>query len=107
MRGLGVQQAYLTSPSYTLINQYQSPAGPVFHCDFYRLTSSEQATELGWDEYLEQGIVLVEWPERIISYLPKEGFLHIKLTRQGEKERLIELVPEGKKYRQLFEQLDL
>ncbi len=105
MRGLGVKQVYLTSPSYTIINQYQSPKGLVFHCDFYRLASAEQAGELGWEEYLEQGIVLIEWPEKILAALGKAKFLHIKLKHLGEQERQIEFVPRGEKYRQLLQQL--
>lgn len=105
MRGLGVGEAYLPSPTYTIINRYQSPKSPVFHCDFYRLASAEQAKELGWEEYLEEGVVLIEWPEKILPVLSKVEFLHIKLKPLGEQMRQIEFIPQGKKYRQLLERL--
>lgn len=102
MRGVGVEEAYLTSPSYTLINQYRSPKGLVFHCDLYRLASLEEMEELGLDECLAEGIVLIEWPEKFISGLNKERFLHIELSCLGETERKIEFTFCEEKYNELF-----
>ena len=67
------------SPSYTLVQSYAVPAGgQAHHFDLYRLGGAEEVLELGWDEALE-GIVLVEWPERLGALAPP-GALRIALT---------------------------
>lgn len=52
------------SPSYTLVQSYETPLGPVHHFDLWRLDGPQAVIELGWDE-LGQDIVLVEWPDRL------------------------------------------
>lgn len=69
-RGIGVTEP-VTSPTYALVHEYASPAGPVHHLDLYRLREPSQLAQLGWDELLRSGgIVLVEWPERAERLLP-------------------------------------
>jgi tRNA threonylcarbamoyladenosine biosynthesis protein TsaE len=58
------------SPTFTLVQTYETPAGPVHHFDLYRIQSPDELTEIGWDEALGQGIVLIEWPERASTLLP-------------------------------------
>jgi tRNA threonylcarbamoyladenosine biosynthesis protein TsaE len=71
-RGYGVGDE-ITSPTYTLVNQYGSERSPVFHIDLYRLDSSEQLTNLGWDEIVgSRSLVLVEWPERGGGRIPED-----------------------------------
>lgn len=53
------------SPTFTLMQTYTSPRGEIYHYDLYRLKSAEEIYNLEWDEALEEGIVLVEWPERL------------------------------------------
>jgi tRNA threonylcarbamoyladenosine biosynthesis protein TsaE len=60
------------SPTFTLVQTYVTPRGAVWHFDAYRLARPEDAVELGIDEALSDGIVLVEWPERIAGLLPAE-----------------------------------
>jgi tRNA threonylcarbamoyl adenosine modification protein YjeE len=61
------------SPTFTLVQPYDTPKGPLSHFDLYRLKSSDEIFELGWDDAL-LGITLVEWPERIDSGLfPPRG----------------------------------
>lgn len=60
------------SPTFTLAQYYKSEKGPLTHFDLYRLKIPDDVFELGWEEAL-QGMVLVEWPERIGSLLPKEA----------------------------------
>lgn len=65
LRGLGVEEAYLTSPTFTLVNVYGEGRLPLAHFDLYRLASSEDVEMLGLEEYVNGlGIVMVEWPER-------------------------------------------
>ncbi len=70
-RGLGAQ-GLATSPTYALVHQYRTPAGPlVYHVDCYRLRSPAEARDLGFDDMMRDGaIVLIEWPERAGMWLP-------------------------------------
>src|SRR5919202_860644 len=52
------------SPTFTLLQTYETEAGPVVHADFYRLGGPDELREVGWEEMSEDSIVLVEWPER-------------------------------------------
>jgi tRNA threonylcarbamoyladenosine biosynthesis protein TsaE len=62
----------VSSPTFALVNEYQSGGGePIYHFDLYRLTAEEEALDFGVDEYLDSGcLCLVEWPEKIINFLP-------------------------------------
>lgn len=53
------------SPTFTLVQTYDTSAGPLAHFDLYRLKDPEEVRELGWEDALAEGIVLVEWPERL------------------------------------------
>jgi tRNA threonylcarbamoyladenosine biosynthesis protein TsaE len=69
-RGLGVA-ASATSPTYALVHRYAAPAGPVYHVDAYRLRSPDEARDLGFDDMLREGaIILIEWPERAGLWAP-------------------------------------
>ncbi|MFD1333299.1 tRNA (adenosine(37)-N6)-threonylcarbamoyltransferase complex ATPase subunit type 1 TsaE [Methylopila musalis] len=60
------------SPTFTLLQIYDLPRGPVVHADLYRLTSPEELDELGWEEAGDDAIVLVEWPDRLGAGLPED-----------------------------------
>src|SRR5208337_2333367 len=60
------------SPTFTLMQIYEAPRGPVLHADFYRLRSAVELDNLGWDEALTGAIAIVEWPERIAEALPAD-----------------------------------
>ena len=61
----------VTSPSFTLMNRYDTPAMPIYHFDFYRIGSAVEALGIGVDEYLQgDGVCLIEWPEKIEQLLP-------------------------------------
>lgn len=63
--GLGIEDVnYVCSPSFTLINIYQGRC-PIFHVDLYRLNNAAEARGLGWEDYIGQGIILVEWAEKL------------------------------------------
>ena len=67
---LGVKEI-ITSPTFSLINTYQSTNGPIYHFDFYRLQNSNEALDIGIEEYLESGnVCFLEWAEKIENHLP-------------------------------------
>ncbi len=85
-RGLGVKET-VTSPSFTILNVYESGRCPLYHFDWYRLESAEELYELGMDEYLGgDGIAVVEWAERCPEAIP-EKHIQIEITATGEEQR--------------------
>lgn len=66
----GDQALTVPSPTFTLAETYETPRGPIWHFDLYRLDSPEQVWELGFEDALAGGISLIEWPERIGALLP-------------------------------------
>ena len=84
-RGLGVKD-YVTSPSFTLINEYQGQR-PIYHIDLYRLNDLAEIEDLGLPDYFEKdGIILIEWAEKLKSELPAEAE-KIEIETLNEKER--------------------
>ena len=86
-RGLGVTDR-VTSPTYTIVNEYAGEV-PLFHFDMYRLTSSEDLFDIGWEDYLTRGgILAVEWSERVSDAL--EGAVRVRIEKTDtEDERVI------------------
>ena len=67
--GLGIREA-VTSPTYTIVNEYLSGRMPLFHFDMYRLYSSEELFDIGWEDYLARGgVCAVEWSENVADAL--------------------------------------
>ena len=88
-RGLGVTET-VTSPSFTILNVYESGRCPLYHFDWYRLESADELFELGLEEYLGgDGIAVVEWAEKCPEALP-EKTIRIRLEATGDEERRIE-----------------
>ena len=93
-KGLGVLET-VTSPSFTILNVYESGRTPLYHFDWYRLESEEELYELGMDEYLGgDGIALVEWPERCPDAVPADCF-RIRIFAEDGNTRRIEATPAG------------
>jgi len=94
--GLGVPPEDVSSPSFTLIQEYRGGRLPVFHVDLYRLDREEDLSTLGLDEILEaQGITLVEWGEKLPAYYAARAIV-VRFHDVGEGCRRIELVrPDG------------
>jgi len=88
-RGLGVREA-VTSPTYTLVNEYLTGRVPLFHFDLYRLRSADELFDIGWEDYLERGGVLcVEWSEHGGPAL--DGAIRVSLSPAGDRDREIEI----------------
>jgi tRNA threonylcarbamoyladenosine biosynthesis protein TsaE len=61
------------SPTFTLVQTYEDPAGDIWHCDLYRLTHPDEALELGLAEAFETAICLIEWPDRLGNEAPQDA----------------------------------
>ena len=93
---LGVED-YVTSPSYVLIKEYQGKHR-LHHIDFYRLTDSEEITDLGIDEYLQNGgICVIEWADRSMAALP-EQYLLIQFDYLPGDQRLLQFESKGTRF---------
>jgi tRNA threonylcarbamoyladenosine biosynthesis protein TsaE len=69
-RGLDAR-APATSPTYALVHHYDAPGGPVYHVDCYRLRDPDEARDLGFDDMIREGaVILIEWPERAGAWAP-------------------------------------
>jgi len=83
IRALTTPEEEVPSPTFTLVQFYEGPTFPIAHFDLYRLARPEEAYEIGLDEALEDGAVLIEWPERLEGALPPDR-LDIELAVDGE-----------------------
>ena len=101
--GAGVgKPTYVSSPSFTLINEYPGRV-PFNHIDLFRLDSQKEAEGLGLEDYLHGGgITAIEWADKIPSLLPEE-MLSIHIVYTGKKTRSIEIIGKGKRYEDLVE----
>jgi tRNA threonylcarbamoyladenosine biosynthesis protein TsaE len=73
------------SPTFTLVEVYETPAGTYWHFDLYRLETPEQVFELGWEEARAGGIVLLEWPERLGPLLPQHLSVVLEIDGDGRR----------------------
>jgi len=86
-RGLGIADA-VTSPTYTIVNEYLSGRMPLFHFDMYRLRSADELFDIGWEDYLERGgVCAVEWSENVADAL--ENPITVTIETTGEQSRKI------------------
>ena len=85
--GLGAKEQ-VTSPTYTIVNEYLSGKYPLFHFDMYRLASSDDLFDIGWEDYLDRGgICAVEWSENVEDAM--ESAIWIRIEKTGEESRRI------------------
>ena len=86
-RGLGCRET-VTSPTYTIVNEYLGGRLPLFHFDMYRLTSSDDLWDIGWEDYLDrQGVCAVEWSENVPEAMA--GALTVRIEKLGDTVRRI------------------
>ena len=86
-RGLGYQDP-VTSPTYTIVNEYLGGRLPLFHFDMYRLRSSDDLFDIGWEDYLERGgICAVEWSENVRDAM--ENAISVRIEKTGDESRRI------------------
>ena len=86
-RGLGTAEM-VTSPTYTIVNEYLGGRCPLFHFDMYRLRSSDDLFDIGWDDYLDRcGVCAVEWSENVDDAM--EDAIYVTIEKLGENARRI------------------
>lgn len=96
-RGLGIPER-VTSPTFTIVNEYEGGRLPLFHFDLYRLGDPEELFDIGWEDYLARGgVCAVEWSENVADALERDT-VRVDIRRGGEESRRVisvEPVPAG------------
>ena len=92
-RGLGYKEQ-VTSPTYTIVNEYLGGRLPLFHFDMYRLRSADDLFDIGWDDYLDRnGICAVEWSENVAEAM--ENPISVTIEKLGDSQRKITIEGSG------------
>ena len=87
-RRLGVKEDAVSSPTFAIVNEYRTGSGePMYHFDFYRITKTAEALDIGFYDYVDSGcLCIMEWPENIEEILPEET-LRVKIEVNPDKSR--------------------
>ena len=88
VEGLGGDSHGVTSPTFSLVNEYQTPSLSVYHFDFYRMESADEVIAIGWEEYLddENAVIIVEWADKFAELLPDEtDWYKIEISDNGAR----------------------
>jgi tRNA threonylcarbamoyl adenosine modification protein YjeE len=93
------------SPTFTLVQSYEADDILIAHCDLYRIKSVNELEELGLDEAMEAGAVLVEWPERALGYWPEERLdIGLEIVNGGRRDAL--LAAHGSRWARALSQIE-
>ena len=97
----------ISSPTFTIVNEYIKDDTNIFHFDVYRLEDSSEFYAIGGEEYFENGICIIEWGELIQDALPKD-YIHIQFERNDNDEntRILNITSYGDKYDELLNKLE-
>lgn len=96
----------ISSPTFTIVNEYYANELNIYHFDVYRLSSPDEFYAIGGEQYFENGICLIEWGEQIEEVLPKE-YLHITFNRdfKEDSKRILNFEAHGEKYKKIIKEL--
>lgn len=96
----------ISSPTFTIVNEYKKSDTNIYHFDVYRLEDSSEFYAIGGEEYFENGICIIEWGELIEDALPK-NYIKISFSRNYENEnsRILDIQSIGNKYDELVDSL--
>lgn len=78
----------VSSPTFAIVHEYQAPSFPVYHFDMYRINSCDDLYSTGYFDYIETGVMLIEWSENIKNWLP-ENVIDIHIIKESENVRKI------------------
>ena len=98
----------ISSPTFTIVNEYKKNNINIYHLDVYRLNDSSEFYEIGGEEYFDNGICIIEWGELIRDALPKD-YIEIDFSRSEENEnsRILNVLSVGNKYDKLINELKI
>jgi tRNA threonylcarbamoyladenosine biosynthesis protein TsaE len=83
---------HTSSPTFSIVNEYKTALGPIFHFDFYRLKNQTEALDMGYEDYFYSGnYCLVEWPEKISDLWPSH-YVSVTIETVNENERILKVV---------------
>jgi tRNA threonylcarbamoyladenosine biosynthesis protein TsaE len=85
--GVGLDEDVVSSPTFTLVHEYRGGRVPLFHADLYRLPNGAAIDDLGFDEALDEGVLAIEWPERLRQ--APSGAVDVRLRITGPDSRAI------------------
>ncbi|MDR6783574.1 tRNA threonylcarbamoyladenosine biosynthesis protein TsaE [Pedobacter africanus] len=89
-KAMGVTEV-VSSPTFSIVNEYNANGKPIYHFDFYRIKNLQEAYDIGYEEYFYSGnTCFIEWPEKIEGLIP-EHYLKISIETLGENERLLSI----------------
>ena len=93
-RGLGYA-GRVTSPTFTIVNEYEGGRLPLFHFDMYRLADADALFDIGWEDYLDRGgVCAVEWSEQVARAMPADT-VYVTIARRPEDDRWRTITIEG------------
>lgn len=105
VKGLGVRQARITSPTFILVNQYAGSRLTVNHFDLYRLSDSSDIAHMGYEEYIYgDGVSVIEWADRLGTLMPSD-YVKVRIVIKSEHARLVTISAYGKRSKAVLEHM--
>lgn len=103
-KGMGIKSIYVNSPSFILMRKYEGRL-PLYHFDLYRIKSTQELCNIGYEEFLySDGVAVIEWAERMAGLLP-QGHLGVEFSFLKEDQRQIKISADNKYYQDLIKKL--
>lgn len=100
-------EAEISSPTFTIVNEHHKENLNIYHFDVYRLEDVDEFYAIGGDEYMQNGICIIEWGEIITSALPPEHLtISFERDEKNSQIRLLHLEPHGDRFSKILENLD-
>jgi tRNA threonylcarbamoyladenosine biosynthesis protein TsaE len=96
----------IPSPTFTIVQTYTAPDLEIWHCDLYRLTSPDEAFELGLEDAFETALCLIEWPEKLAGVTPSDALTMTFQHTDSDTARNVTLNSAATKWHPLYEALD-
>lgn len=103
-KSAGIEGA-VNSPTFSIVNEYESAKGGFYHFDLYRIEEEEELFDIGFEEYFsKEGIIVIEWAEKFIQEIP-QPYLTIYITKEDESSRVFEISGAGRRWDLFLEEL--